>query len=73
MDVSDDEIIEFAQALEQRRAVVITESVRALALGGQEEQMPTAFHAGYQLACDEILHRLKTEEWDLCLKPVGSK
>jgi hypothetical protein len=34
--------------------------------------MPTPFQAGYQLACEEILHRLRTEEWELCVNPVGA-
>jgi hypothetical protein len=32
--------------------------------------MPTAFHAGYCLACEEIEHRLRTEQWGIDGVPV---
>jgi hypothetical protein len=76
-EVTQDEVIEFAQALEQRRGLAIVEAVRTLPIGGHDAQMITAFQAGYQTgyqtACDEIEHRLRTEEWEMCLKPVGAK
>ena len=64
-------LIGVAQALEQQRALKIAESVTNLPVGGSTVDMPTAFHAGYQLACEEITHRLKTEVWDGCLPPKG--
>lgn len=66
-----DQIIELAQALEQRRAIAIAEAVHNLPIGGRTANMPTAFQAGYCAACEEIEHRLRTEEWTHCLKPVG--
>ena len=71
-DASADECIELAQALEQARAVKIAEFVAALPIGGATNNMPTPFQAGFQLACEEITHRLRTEEWDLCLKPIDA-
>lgn len=68
----EDQIIELAQALEQRRALAITDAVHNLPIGGRTANMPTAFQAGYCAACEEIEHRLRTEEWTHCLKPVGA-
>ena len=67
MEATEDECIELAQALEQQRALAIVAVVKALSVGGADANMPTAFHAGYQLACDEIEHRLRTEQWELSL------
>lgn len=72
-DATEDECIELAQALEQLRALKIVEAVAALPIGGATANMPTPFHAGYQLACEEIEHRLRTEIWEGCLKPKTSK
>jgi hypothetical protein len=69
----DDECIDLAQALEQARAVKIAESVAALPIGGATNNMPTPFQSGYQLACEEIIHRLRTEVWNLCLKPISAQ
>ncbi len=66
-------MVELAQALEQLRALTIVATVQSIPLGGEEADMPTAFQAGYQTACDEIEHRLRTEAWDGCLAPVGIK
>lgn len=60
-----DECIELAEALEQQRALAIVATVKALGVGGADADIPTAFHAGYQLACDEIEHRLRHEKWEL--------
>lgn len=68
-----EECIALAQALEQRRALGIVEQVAALPVGGKDADAPTPFQAGYQLACEEILHRLRTEVWDGCLPPVAAK
>ena len=68
-----DEVISLAQALEQHRARKIVDAVSALPVGGKHEDSPSPFHAGYQLACDEVMHRLLTEEWDGCLTPPGKQ
>ena len=68
-----DEAIGLAQALEQHRARKIVDAVSALPVGGKHEDSPSPFHAGYQLACDEVMHRLLTEEWDGCLTPPGKQ
>lgn len=54
-----------AVALEQARAHHIVEAVKALPIGGESAEIPTPFHAGYQLACEEIAHRLRSEQWEL--------
>jgi hypothetical protein len=72
MDATENECIELAEALERQRALKIVESVRAAPIGGVSSDNPTAFHAGYQLACDEIEHRLRTEQWELSL-PASTK
>lgn len=54
----DDLAIEVAAAIELVRARDIVEQVRTLPIGGATENMPTPFHAGYQLACEEIAERL---------------
>lgn len=71
-DASAVECIELAQALEQARAIKIAETVAALQIGGATSDMPTPFQSGFQLACEEITHRLRTEEWDLCLTPIDA-
>lgn len=60
-----DEAITLAAALEQQRALKIVEAVASLPIGGKDEAKPTPFHAGYQLACEEIAERLRTEVWEL--------
>lgn len=54
-----------AVALEQARAHHIVQTVQALPIGGESADNPTPFHAGYQLACEEIAHRLRSEQWEL--------
>ncbi|WP_119157956.1 hypothetical protein [Caldimonas tepidiphila] len=71
-EATADECLELAQALEQLRAQKIVEAVAALPIGGKDADMPTQFQAGYQLACEEIMTRLRTEVWDGCLPPVDS-
>ena len=58
-----DECVGVAMALEQLRAIKIAEAVQAVPLGGANALMPTPFQSGYQLACEEIIYRLKTEQW----------
>lgn len=69
---TEDQVIEIAQALEQRRALTIVGAVAALPIGGADEMAPTAFQAGYQQACEEISHRLRTEVWPMCLPPIDA-
>jgi ribA/ribD-fused uncharacterized protein len=69
-EASADECIDLACALEQRRALKIVDDVHNLRIGGRAEVMPTAFHAGYCLACEEIEHRLRTEQWGIDGAPV---
>jgi hypothetical protein len=44
--------------IELEQALKIVETVAALRLGGADAALPTPFQAGYQLACEEIAHRL---------------
>lgn len=68
MDASPDEVIGLAQALEQQRAVKIAEAVEGLA-----DRFYGPFRAGFEQACEEIIHRLKTEVWELCLPPINAE
>jgi hypothetical protein len=60
-----DQLIELTAHLERGRAKAIVEAVTALDMGGASADMPTPFQAGYQGACEEIAHRLKTEAWGI--------
>lgn len=65
-----DEVLGVAQAIEQLRAVKIAEAVAGLA---PHYVADSEFRNGYETACDEILHRLRTEQWsELCLPPVAA-
>jgi len=68
-EATADECIKLAEALERLRAVKITEAVMSLPIGGATSNMPTPFQAGYQMACEEIKHRIQTDEWELNLPP----
>ncbi len=68
---SINECVELSAALEKQRAIKIIEDVMSLPIGGGDSLMPTAFQAGYQLACEESMHRIKTEVWELNLPPDG--
>lgn len=59
---TDDDCIELAAALEMHRALRIVGEVSGLPVGGKDADKPTAFHAGYQLACEEIAERIRTQE-----------
>ena len=72
IEPTEDQVIEIAQALEQRRALTIVETVAALPVGGADEISPTPFQAGYQQACEEIAYRLRTEAWTGCLPPIDA-
>lgn len=71
-EATTEQCIELAGALEQLRAIKIAEAVHDLPVGGKEALMPTAFQAGYCAACEEIIYRLRTEEWANCLPPVDA-
>jgi hypothetical protein len=61
-----DQSIELAAALEQQRALKIVADVRALRMGkGPDEMLPTVAESFFDLACEEIEVRLRTEEWTL--------
>lgn len=60
-DPTADDLIELAAALEMHRALRIVADVSALPIGGNDADMPTPFHAGYQLACEEIAERIRTQ------------
>ncbi len=61
-DPTDDDFIELAAALEMRRALHIVAEVAALPVGGKDALSPSPFHAGYQLACEEIAERIRTQQ-----------
>jgi hypothetical protein len=61
--------MQVAAALEQSRALKIVDAVACLPIGGKDAPMPSAFQSGFQLACEEIEHRLRTEKWTGCLDP----
>jgi hypothetical protein len=62
--------VDLAIALEQQRALKIVEDVHNLRIGGRNETMPTAYQAGHCNACEEIEHRLRTEQWELNGSPA---
>lgn len=55
-----DEMIALAEALERRRCISIAETVKS-----GPRCATSAFTAGYELACEEIAHRIEHEEWVL--------
>lgn len=59
---TDDDLIELAAALEMHRALHIVAEVAGLPVGGKDADMPTPFQAGYQLACEEIAERIRTQQ-----------
>ena len=56
--------IDLAAALEQQRALKIVQDVRATHPFGASD-MPTQGEAAFDMACEEIEHRLRTEPWAL--------
>lgn len=59
-----DQSIELASALEQNRALKIVADVRGLRIGRRPNLMiPTVAESYFDLACEEIEHRLRTEQW----------
>lgn len=61
-EFTEDDYIELAAALEMHRALHIVAAVSALPVGGKDADAPTPFQAGYQLACEEIGERIRTQE-----------
>ncbi len=68
---SINECVELSAALERQRAIKIIEAVMSLPIGGGDSPVPTAFQVGYQLALEEVIHRIKNEVWELNLPPDG--
>lgn len=60
---TSDQLIELAEALERRRCISIAETVKGEAPRFEPKGEPTAFSAGFSLACEEIAHRIEHEEW----------
>jgi len=56
-------LISLAVSMEKERAERIVADVLAENIGGTQSLNPTGFESGYQTACEEILHRLRDEEW----------
>lgn len=61
-EFTEDDYIELAAALEMHRALHVVAEVSALPVGGKDADAPTPFQAGYQLACEEIAERIRTQE-----------
>lgn len=66
-EATPDEVIELAQALEQQRALKIVEAVQRLATGFE-----ATYARAFAQACEEITHRLRTEVWELCARPIDA-
>lgn len=63
-----DECIELTRAFERQRAVKIAERVLADFAERLTEGSP--YWAGFDQACEEIIYRLKSEEWTLRGPPM---
>lgn len=57
--------IDLAAALEQQRALAIVAAVRAQGFAKSNSDLPTQAESVFDLACEEIEHRLRTEVWTL--------
>ena len=66
MDEEIEILISLALSLEKERARQIVNDVSNEIIGGKCDVLPTEFMSGYQTACEEILHRMQNEEWELC-------
>lgn len=62
---STDDVIDLAVALEQKRALHIVAAVRKQGFSKSPSAIPTQAEAVFDLACEEIEHRLRTETWEL--------
>jgi len=56
---------ELAAALEQQRALKIVADVRAQGFAKSGTTLPTQAESIFDLACEEIEHRLRAEQWEL--------
>jgi hypothetical protein len=63
--VPADDVIDLAVALEQRRALHIVAAVRQQGFSKSGTAIPTQAESVFDLACEEIEHRLRTETWEL--------
>ncbi|OJY23574.1 hypothetical protein [Pandoraea sp. 64-18] len=59
------DVVEVAVALEQQRTLAIIKAVRDQHFGTSNPDLPTQASAAFDLACEEIEHRLRTEQWTL--------
>ncbi|AQG98304.1 hypothetical protein A9R05_05315 [Burkholderia sp. KK1] len=59
------EALELAVALEQQRALHIVQAVRKQGFAKSGNEIPTQAESIFDLACEEIEHRLRTEAWEL--------
>ncbi len=57
--------VDVAAALEQQRALRIVASVRERGFSKSDTAIPTQAESVFDLACEEIEHRLRTEVWEL--------
>lgn len=64
-----DHSIELAIALEQQRALKIVADVRRTGFAKSATNIPTQAEALFDLACEEIDNRLRTEQWALMGSP----
>ncbi len=62
MDVSDDEVLALAEALETRR---ILEQIKEVALLHPLADMPTEFQSAWQTCCEEIFYRATGCQWHM--------
>lgn len=62
---STDDVIDLAVALEQKRALHIVAAVRAQGFAKSSGAVPTQAESVFDLACEEIEHRLRTETWEI--------
>jgi hypothetical protein len=60
-----DDVIDLAVALEQQRALHIVATVRKQGFAKSADAIPTQAESVFDLACEEIEHRLRTEVWQL--------
>lgn len=58
-EATQDELVDFAEALERRRCITIAQTVMA----EMEGFTNPPYTAGFNQACEEIAHRIEHEEW----------
>ncbi len=66
-------LIAMAASLERERASRIVKEVSNERIGGKCEEFPTGYMAGYQMACEEIQHRIEHEEWQYNFSVFGNE